>query len=100
VTVPDLSRCHLRVARPTDDLAAVVRFYRDGLGFEVLSEFRDHAGFHEQCVERIFVDVLARCRPRELSVDARYTRRGGLDINPWRATPGMGAPAALRDERQ
>jgi len=41
----DLSRAHLRVARPTDDLAAVVRFYRDGLGFEVLSEFRGHDGF-------------------------------------------------------
>ena len=36
---------HLRVARPTDDLDAVVRFYRDGLGLDVLSEFRDHAGF-------------------------------------------------------
>lgn len=41
----DLGRAHLRIARPTDDPAAVVRFYRDGLGFEVLSEFRDHAGF-------------------------------------------------------
>jgi catechol 2,3-dioxygenase-like lactoylglutathione lyase family enzyme len=39
------SQTHLRVARPTDDLAAVVRFYRDGLGLEVLSKFRDHAGF-------------------------------------------------------
>lgn len=36
---------HLRVARPTDDLAAVVRFYRDGLGLDVISEFRDHDGF-------------------------------------------------------
>jgi catechol 2,3-dioxygenase-like lactoylglutathione lyase family enzyme len=41
----DLGPAHLRVARPTDDLAAVVRFYRDGLGFEVLAEFRDHDGF-------------------------------------------------------
>jgi catechol 2,3-dioxygenase-like lactoylglutathione lyase family enzyme len=41
----DLGRAHLRVARPTDDLAAAVRFYRDGLGFEVLSEFTDHDGF-------------------------------------------------------
>ena len=41
----DLSRAHLRVARPTDDIAAVVAFYRDGLGFDVLSEFRDHDGF-------------------------------------------------------
>jgi catechol 2,3-dioxygenase-like lactoylglutathione lyase family enzyme len=41
----DLGKAHLRVARPTDDLAAVVAFYRDGLGFEVLYEFRDHDGF-------------------------------------------------------
>jgi catechol 2,3-dioxygenase-like lactoylglutathione lyase family enzyme len=41
----DLAKAHLRVARPTDDLAAVVSFYREGLGFEVLSEFRDHDGF-------------------------------------------------------
>ena len=41
----DLGLAHLRVARPTDDLEAVVRFYRDGLGLDVLSEFRDHDGF-------------------------------------------------------
>jgi catechol 2,3-dioxygenase-like lactoylglutathione lyase family enzyme len=41
----DLGKAHLRVARPTDDLAAVVRFYRDGLGFDVLFEFTDHDGF-------------------------------------------------------
>lgn len=42
---PDLSKAHLRVARPTDDLAAVVQFYRDGLGFEVLYQFENHDGF-------------------------------------------------------
>jgi catechol 2,3-dioxygenase-like lactoylglutathione lyase family enzyme len=42
---PDLSKAHLRVARPTDDLPAAVRFYRDGLGFEVLYQFKDHEGF-------------------------------------------------------
>jgi len=41
----DLGKAHLRVVRPSDDLAANVKFYRDGLGFEVLSEFRDHDGF-------------------------------------------------------
>lgn len=41
----DLGRCHLRVARPSDDLDAVVKFYRDGLGFTVLYEFKDHDGF-------------------------------------------------------
>ena len=75
------------------------RIDRAGL-LRYLVSFRDHAEFHEQCVERIFVDVMARCRPQTLSVEARYTRRGGLDINPWRATPGASPPAAARDERQ
>jgi catechol 2,3-dioxygenase-like lactoylglutathione lyase family enzyme len=43
--VANLAKVHLRVARPTDDIPAVVRFYRDGLGFEVLFEFQDHDGF-------------------------------------------------------
>jgi len=47
--------------------------------------FRNHNEFHEQCVERIFVDIMQRCQPQELTVYARYTRRGGLDINPWRS---------------
>ena len=75
------------------------RIDREGL-LRYLVSFRDHAGFHEQCVEHIFGDILARCRPRALSVEARYTRRGGLDINPWRATPGFPAPRALREPRQ
>ena len=41
----DLSKAHLRVARPSDDLAALVKFYRDGLGFDVLHEFKDHDEF-------------------------------------------------------
>lgn len=41
----DLSQKHLRIARPTDDLGAVVRFYREGLGFEILSEFKEHDSF-------------------------------------------------------
>ena len=75
------------------------RIDRAGL-LRYLVSFRDHAEFHEQCVERIFVDVMARCRPQTLSVEARYTRRGGLDINPWRATPGWPAPTPRRDLRQ
>jgi 7-cyano-7-deazaguanine reductase len=47
--------------------------------------FREHNEFHEQCVERIFVDIMQHCRPQKLAVYARYTRRGGLDINPWRS---------------
>ncbi|UZE97677.1 NADPH-dependent 7-cyano-7-deazaguanine reductase QueF [Alkalimarinus alittae] len=48
--------------------------------------YRNHQDFHEQCVERIFIDIMARCAPEKLTVYARYTRRGGLDINPLRTT--------------
>ncbi|MBS0211707.1 MAG: NADPH-dependent 7-cyano-7-deazaguanine reductase QueF [Proteobacteria bacterium] len=75
------------------------RIDREGL-LRYLVSFRNHAGFHEQCVERIFVDVLARCRPAALAVLARFTRRGGIDINPWRATPGMPLPPPMRCARQ
>jgi 7-cyano-7-deazaguanine reductase len=54
--------------------------------------FREHNEFHEQCVERIFIDILRGCRPQKLSVYARYTRRGGLDINPWRTNFSSNAP--------
>ncbi|MGX5202124.1 NADPH-dependent 7-cyano-7-deazaguanine reductase QueF [Aliikangiella sp. IMCC44632] len=47
--------------------------------------FRSHNEFHEQCVERIFADIKELCGPEKLTVYARYTRRGGLDINPWRS---------------
>jgi 7-cyano-7-deazaguanine reductase len=74
------------------------RIDREGL-LRYLVSFRDHADFHEHCVERVFVEVMARCRPERLSVYARYTRRGGLDINPYRST-GTEAPANLRTPRQ
>lgn len=51
-----------------------------------LVSFREHNEFHEQCVERIFCDLMKYCQPTKLSVYARYTRRGGLDINPFRST--------------
>lgn len=75
------------------------RIDREGL-LRYLVSFRDHAEFHEQCVERIFADLLRHARPQSLSVEARYTRRGGLDINPWRATPGHAPAMAGRDRRQ
>jgi len=50
-----------------------------------LISFRQHNEFHEQCVERIFCDIMTNCKPNKLTVYARYTRRGGLDINPFRS---------------
>ena len=76
---------------PRIDAAGLLRY---------LVSFRDHAEFHEQCVERIYVDLVARCRPERLSVEALYTRRGGLDINPWRGTPGLAPPVEVRALRQ
>lgn len=64
-----------------------------------LVSFRHHNEFHEQCVERIFNDIQRFCQPEALSVYARYTRRGGLDINPWRTNSDF-APAMGRLVRQ
>ncbi|STX37925.1 GTP cyclohydrolase [Legionella feeleii] len=61
---------------------------------------RNHDEFHEHCVERIFMDILNHCKPEKLLVYARYTRRGGIDINPQRATPGFALPENLRQPRQ
>lgn len=61
--------------------------------------YREHGDFHEQCVEEIFLDILERCQPEQLSVYARYVRRGGLDINPFRST-GTERPENRRLSRQ
>ena len=72
---------------------------REGLLRYVVS-FRAHNEFHEQCVERVFCDIMARCRPNELAVWARYTRRGGLDINPFRASHAGLRPDEAMEVRQ
>lgn len=67
---------------------------------QYIVSFRQHNEFHEQCVERIFMDIMRRCQPSELTVRAYYTRRGGLDINPIRSNrPGF-VPANSRLIRQ
>ncbi|WP_035051550.1 NADPH-dependent 7-cyano-7-deazaguanine reductase QueF [Andreprevotia chitinilytica] len=65
-----------------------------------LISFRNHNEFHEQCVERIFMDILRDCKPLKLAVYARYTRRGGLDINPYRCNFNGPLPTNLRTARQ
>ena len=72
---------------------------QEGL-LQYLVSFRNHHEFHEQCVERIFMDVWMRCKPIKLSVYARYTRRGGLDINPFRTSFPQGLPPNVRTARQ
>jgi 7-cyano-7-deazaguanine reductase len=62
--------------------------------------FRNHNEFHEQCVERIFMDIWTHCRPIKLAVYGRYTRRGGLDINPFRTSSAQALPQNTRNARQ
>ncbi|PSU68790.1 NADPH-dependent 7-cyano-7-deazaguanine reductase QueF [Photobacterium phosphoreum] len=62
--------------------------------------FRNHNEFHEQCVERIFNDIMRFCQPESLTVYARYTRRGGLDINPYRTNMGKTPSDNFRLARQ
>ncbi len=64
-----------------------------------LISYREHGDFHEQCVETIFMDIWQQCKPEQLSVYARYVRRGGLDINPYRSSLQL-SPANLRLSRQ
>ena len=72
---------------------------QEGL-LQYIVSFRNHNEFHEQCVERIFMDIWTRCKPLKLSVYARYTRRGGLDINPFRTSYPQALPANTRNARQ
>ena len=63
--------------------------------------YRTHNGFHEQCIEQIFLDILRECKPSRLAVYGRFTRRGGIDINPWRANfPTGQRPSNNRNARQ
>ena len=64
---------------------------REGLLRYIIS-YRQHQEFHEQCVERIYRDIQSRCQPQSLLVCARYLRRGGLDINPYRSSEPVNYP--------
>ena len=72
---------------------------QEGL-LQYIVSFRNHNEFHEQCVERIFMDIWSRCKPAKLTVYARYTRRGGLDINPFRTSHPQALPVNTRTARQ
>jgi 7-cyano-7-deazaguanine reductase len=88
---PDYATLHIACEGAPIDRGSLVTY---------LAGFRRHPGFHEHCVERIFVDLLRACAPRSLAVQASFTRRGGIDITPWRATPGTPAPEPLATFRQ
>lgn len=88
---PDWGSVQIDYVGPQIDQEGLLRY---------LIGFREHNEFHEQCVERIFIDILRQCKPTKLAVYARYTRRGGLDINPWRTNFSTGRPHNLRGARQ
>ena len=88
---PDWASLQIRYRGPRLDRGGLLRY---------LISYREHNEFHEQCVERIFIDILRECSPQRLSVYARYTRRGGLDINPFRASHGLPNPGNPRTARQ
>lgn len=85
----DLLKSNCLITNQPDWGSVVIRYQgkqinREGL-LRYLISFRQHNEFHEQCVERIFCDIMSACQPQKLTVYARYTRRGGLDINPFRS---------------
>ena len=89
---PDWGSVQIRYVGSQIDQESLLRY---------LIGFRNHNEFHEQCVERIFVDIMQHCKPQKLAVYARYTRRGGLDINPWRSNFSTGqSPDNSRNARQ
>ena len=89
---PDWASIQIRYSGPAIDQEGLLKY---------LIGFRQHQEFHEHCVERVFMDIQRQCKPSKLMVSARYTRRGGIDINPWRANfPLSGMPPNARHARQ
>ncbi len=88
---PDWASVQIAYSGPQIDQAGLLQY---------IVSFRNHNEFHEQCVERIYMDIWQRCKPTKLTVYARYTRRGGLDINPWRTSHPQALPANVRTARQ
>ena len=88
---PDWGGIQIRYSGAQIDQGGLLRY---------LVSYRNHSEFHEQCVERIFMDIWSRCRPVKLVIHARYTRRGGLDINPFRTSHPVALPANVRTARQ
>lgn len=83
---PDWGSVQVRYSGPQIDRHALLRY---------IVSLRRHTEFHEHCVEKMYCDIWQACQPDSLLVYARYTRRGGLDINPWRSS----APADVSQAR-
>ncbi|NDZ12574.1 NADPH-dependent 7-cyano-7-deazaguanine reductase QueF [Variovorax sp. WS11] len=88
---PDWGSVQIRYSGPPIDQAGLLAY---------IVSFRNHNEFHEPCAERMFSDIWRRCQPTKLAVYARYTRRGGLDINPFRTSWPQALPSNSRMARQ
>ena len=88
---PDYADVMVRYRGPRMDRASLLSY---------LLSYRRHAAFHESCVERIYVDLAAHCRPERLTVYARFTRRGGIDISPFRSNCEAPPAQSQRTPRQ
>ena len=88
---PDWGSVSISYSGPQIDQAGLLQY---------IVSFRNHNEFHEHCVERMFMDIWTRCQPNKLTVYARYTRRGGVDINPWRSSHAQSLPLQVRTARQ
>ncbi|TYT75356.1 NADPH-dependent 7-cyano-7-deazaguanine reductase QueF [Desulfobotulus mexicanus] len=98
-----LLRSHCPVTGQPDWATVHITYTGQSICHESLLRYvvslREHTGFHESCAETIFCCILERCRPENLMVSARFTRRGGIDINPFRSTHSCTMPNE-RDFRQ
>jgi 7-cyano-7-deazaguanine reductase len=88
---PDIGSLQISYRGPKIERASLLRY---------VVSYRQHNDFHEACVERMFLDLMARCHPERLSIQARYQRRGGIDINPFRSNDPQERPLNLRLWRQ
>jgi 7-cyano-7-deazaguanine reductase len=88
---PDWGSIQICYTGPAIDHESLLRY---------VVSYRNHNGFHEQCIERIYMDIWSRCQPTKLNVYGRYSRRGGLDINPFRSSHPISLPKNIRDPRQ
>lgn len=87
---PDAGSLHISYCGPRIDHEGLLKY---------IVSYRQHEDFHEACIERIYVDILERCGPADLTVSAFYQRRGGIDINPFRSNFEQ-PPRSLRLWRQ
>lgn len=87
---PDYATVTVRYAGPRIERASLCAYFHG---------FRRHPGFHEDCAERIFRDIANACSPERLAVDAAFTRRGGIDIRPFRSSDRSFAIPPVRDAR-